>query len=157
MNLPGVSSFLQLTHSLSLEEGGQTALGPAVLLCVSIASRVPGSKVNIFCAKHKWRWQQQPRSYYTSCSVVQVIICTDGLANKGVGHLDSKLASSLCLHLCTYWSPDWWLIVTYHHRSKFRWGSGCCPDILRRPWSTGTWEKVCTVVKYTVDWENFTH
>jgi hypothetical protein len=44
-----------------LEEGGQTALGPALLLAVSMASRAPGSKV---------------------------IICTDGLANKGVGNLD---------------------------------------------------------------------
>jgi hypothetical protein len=45
----------------ALEEGGQTALGPALLLAVTMASRVPGSKV---------------------------IICTDGLANKGVGTLD---------------------------------------------------------------------
>lgn len=29
----------------SLEEGGQTALGPALLVSISIASRVPGSKV----------------------------------------------------------------------------------------------------------------
>lgn len=109
-----VSSF---PHSPSLEEGGQTALGPAVLLCVSIASRVPGSKVNAFCAKRKWWWEQQPRSYHTFCSVAQVIICTDGLANKGVGHLDGKLAASrlpslylLCLlHLCTYCllADDW--------------------------------------------------
>lgn len=45
-----------------LEEGGQTALGPALLLSISMAARVPGSKV---------------------------IICTDGLANKGVGNLDA--------------------------------------------------------------------
>ena len=29
----------------SLEEGGQTALGPALLVSISIAARVPGSKV----------------------------------------------------------------------------------------------------------------
>lgn len=31
----------------SLEEGGQTALGPALLVSISIASRVPGSKVRV--------------------------------------------------------------------------------------------------------------
>ena len=31
--------------SCRLEEGGQTALGPALLLAVSMASRIPGSKV----------------------------------------------------------------------------------------------------------------
>ena len=44
-----------------LEEGGQTALGPALLLSVLLAGSIPGSKV---------------------------IVCTDGLANKGVGNLD---------------------------------------------------------------------
>ena len=34
---------MNLFHSL--EEGGQTALGPALLVSISIASRVPGSKV----------------------------------------------------------------------------------------------------------------
>ena len=32
----------------SLEEGGQTALGPALLVSISIASRVPGSKVQLY-------------------------------------------------------------------------------------------------------------
>lgn len=45
----------------SLEEGGQTALGPALLLSVTIAKAVPGSKV---------------------------IVCTDGMANIGLGSLD---------------------------------------------------------------------
>ena len=45
-----------------LEEGGQTALGPSLLLAISMAGQVPGSKV---------------------------IICTDGLANVGVGNLDN--------------------------------------------------------------------
>ncbi|KAL5473515.1 hypothetical protein EMCRGX_G028006 [Ephydatia muelleri] len=45
----------------SLEEGGQTALGPALLVATTIAGKVSGSKV---------------------------IICTDGLANKGVGNLE---------------------------------------------------------------------
>ena len=44
-----------------LEEGGSTALGPALLVSVAMASQVPGSKV---------------------------IICTDGLANVGLGSLD---------------------------------------------------------------------
>ena len=45
----------------SLEEGGQTALGPAMLIAVTLACKVPGSKV---------------------------IMCTDGLANVGLGNLD---------------------------------------------------------------------
>ena len=40
------------------EEGGQTALGPALLVSVAMACQVPGSKV---------------------------IICTDGMANVGLG------------------------------------------------------------------------
>ena len=47
----------------SLEEGGQTALGPSLLLAVSMACQVPGSKV---------------------------ILCTDGLAYVGLGNMDSK-------------------------------------------------------------------
>jgi len=35
-----------LHYPPSLEEGGQTALGPALLLCVTVAARVPGSKVS---------------------------------------------------------------------------------------------------------------
>ena len=45
----------------SLEEGGQTALGPALLLAISMACNTPGSKV---------------------------IMCTDGMANVGLGGLD---------------------------------------------------------------------
>jgi Mg-chelatase subunit ChlD len=45
----------------SLQEGGSTALGPAALVAVGMASKAPSSKV---------------------------IICTDGLANVGVGSLD---------------------------------------------------------------------
>ncbi|XP_069130895.1 circularly permutated Ras protein 1-like [Argopecten irradians] len=44
-----------------LEEGGATALGPALLVATTMASQQPGSKV---------------------------IICTDGLANVGLGRLD---------------------------------------------------------------------
>ena len=44
-----------------LEEGGQTALGPALVLAVSMACQAAGSKV---------------------------IICTDGKANQGLGNLD---------------------------------------------------------------------
>lgn len=44
-----------------LTEGGATALGPAVLTAVGIASAKPGSKV---------------------------VVCTDGLANIGVGSLE---------------------------------------------------------------------
>ena len=51
-----------ISGCFSLEEGGQTALGPALLLSVAMASQVKGSKV---------------------------IICTDGMANVGLGALDS--------------------------------------------------------------------
>ncbi|XP_070541916.1 circularly permutated Ras protein 1-like [Ptychodera flava] len=47
----------------NLEEGGQTALGPAVLVSVALASQKPGSKV---------------------------IVCTDGKANIGLGSLDCE-------------------------------------------------------------------
>ena len=47
---------------LSLEEGGPTALGPAVLTAIAMASEgAPGSSV---------------------------ILCTDGLANVGLGNFD---------------------------------------------------------------------
>lgn len=46
---------------IRLEEGGTTALGPALLIATTMAGQHPGSKV---------------------------IICTDGKANVGVGRLD---------------------------------------------------------------------
>ncbi|CAG2197276.1 unnamed protein product [Mytilus edulis] len=46
----------------SLEEGGATALGPTLLIAVTMAAQHPGSKV---------------------------IICTDGMANVGMGRLDN--------------------------------------------------------------------
>ena len=49
----------------SLEEGGQTALGPAMLVAIMMASKVSGSKV---------------------------VMCTDGLANIGLGNLDNVSA-----------------------------------------------------------------
>jgi hypothetical protein len=58
-----VDSRSKLLEKLfSLEEGGGTALGSALLASVAIASKTPGS---------------------------QVIICTDGLANIGVGDLEA--------------------------------------------------------------------
>ena len=49
----------------SLEENGATALGPALLLSIAIASRHRGSKV---------------------------VVCTDGIANVGLGNLDVESA-----------------------------------------------------------------
>lgn len=46
----------------SLEEGGQTALGPAMIIATTMAAAQPGSKV---------------------------ILCTDGMANTGLGRLDN--------------------------------------------------------------------
>lgn len=56
-----MEALMREVHSLS--ESGQTALGPAALLAVSVASQKAGSKV---------------------------FICTDGLANVGVGALEGK-------------------------------------------------------------------
>ncbi|XP_060063644.1 circularly permutated Ras protein 1-like [Ylistrum balloti] len=53
------------TKIFELEEGGATALGPALLVASTMASQQPGSKV---------------------------IICTDGLANVGLGRLDISTA-----------------------------------------------------------------
>jgi hypothetical protein len=46
----------------NLEEGGSTALGPALVVSVAMAAQCPGSKV---------------------------IVCTDGMANVGLGNLDN--------------------------------------------------------------------
>lgn len=53
---------------LDLSEGGQTALGPALLVAVGLAS------------------QQTRRS--------EIILCTDGSSNKGLGSLDSTTSST---------------------------------------------------------------
>ncbi|XP_056156246.1 circularly permutated Ras protein 1 [Lampris incognitus] len=60
-------SFHQLSQRVrELAEQGATALGPAVLVSVAMASRYPGSKV---------------------------ILCTDGRANIGLGELEQSLQS----------------------------------------------------------------
>lgn len=46
----------------NLEEGGQTALGPAILFAINIASKRRGSRI---------------------------VVCTDGLANRGLGNLET--------------------------------------------------------------------
>ena len=62
-----------------LVEEGKTALGPALLMSVAIASRVPGSTVS---------YQDKAIPQYTF--ILQVILCTDGLANVGLGKLDGN-------------------------------------------------------------------
>jgi len=52
-----------LVSNIRLEEGGQTALGPALLYSVQLASSKRGS---------------------------QVILCTDGLANVGLGSFENN-------------------------------------------------------------------
>nr|CAB3262650.1 uncharacterized protein LOC100181368 [Phallusia mammillata] len=62
----------QLDNAVSnLKEGGVTALGPALLLSTALASQKPGS---------------------------QVIVCTDGRANVGVGSLETESDYELCHH-----------------------------------------------------------
>lgn len=53
---------------LSLEAKGQTALGPALLISILIAARKHGSRV---------------------------ILCTDGLANQGLGSLEKDKNGSV--------------------------------------------------------------
>jgi len=57
----GVAEQALSSKVFALEEGGATALGPGLLVSVAIAAQTPGSKV---------------------------VICTDGLANVGIGSLD---------------------------------------------------------------------
>eukprot|EP00038_Savillea_parva_P007332 m.169362 g.169362 ORF g.169362 m.169362 type:complete len:769 (+) comp13092_c0_seq1:110-2416(+) len=57
------SAKLLVDKVFDLEEGGQTALGPAVCAAIELASTAPGSRV---------------------------VICTDGLANVGVGTLEDE-------------------------------------------------------------------
>jgi len=52
----------------NLEEGGTTALGPAVVLALGMASDCPGSKI---------------------------MVCTDGQANEGLGDVSSKSPSDM--------------------------------------------------------------
>jgi hypothetical protein len=62
LNTPISKSAKDLTERIfSLEEGGPTALGPALMAGVGMASRCPGSRV---------------------------VMCTDGMANVGVGALE---------------------------------------------------------------------
>jgi hypothetical protein len=56
--------LIELPHEQGLEEGGATALGPALVASVAMAGKRPGSRV---------------------------VICTDGLANVGLGTIISLL------------------------------------------------------------------
>ena len=60
-----------------LVENGQTALGPGLLLSVAIAARSRGSKV---------------------------VICTDGLANVGLGSMDRIDMDSVYEDACNFYS-----------------------------------------------------
>jgi len=60
-----MSTCKDVVYCCSLEEGGQTALGPALLVAIMMASKVRASKV---------------------------VMCTDGLANVGLGNLDNVSA-----------------------------------------------------------------
>lgn len=53
-----------------LQETGPTALGPALLMSLTMASKVPGSRV---------------------------VVATDGLANVGLGSLDTTVLSSVIM------------------------------------------------------------
>lgn len=66
--------FKQLVFFLSLEEGGATALGPALIIAVNMAAQHPGSKV---------------------------ILCTDGKANIGLGKLEDGSEEEAALEFYT--------------------------------------------------------
>mmetsp|Transcript_33344 Transcript_33344/g.83779 ORF Transcript_33344/g.83779 Transcript_33344/m.83779 type:complete len:826 (-) Transcript_33344:85-2562(-) len=68
LNTPISKSAKGLTERIfSLEEGGPTALGPALMAGVGMASRCPGSRV---------------------------VVCTDGMANVGVGTLEDLVTDA---------------------------------------------------------------
>lgn len=68
LSTPVQDSAAALTKKLfDLEEGGQTALGPALVCSIALAAKKPGS---------------------------HVVLCTDGMANVGLGSLDSFESSS---------------------------------------------------------------
>ena len=64
----GESAAALIDQVMQLREGGQTALGPAVITSVAMAARHPGSRV---------------------------VVCTDGLANIGLGSLENDEERSL--------------------------------------------------------------
>jgi len=59
--------LLTVTVHVSLITGSTTALGPALVVSIFMASKVPGSKV---------------------------VLCTDGCANVGVGSLETNYAEA---------------------------------------------------------------
>ncbi|XP_070561239.1 circularly permutated Ras protein 1-like [Ptychodera flava] len=66
-NLAAIKDSFELLHDniSSLEEGGSTALGPALAVCVGLASERSGS---------------------------EIVLCTDGLPNVGLGTLEGSTA-----------------------------------------------------------------
>ena len=77
----GHSKDKLLDELWALEEGGKTALGPALQLSIAMASSRPGSSV---------------------------IVCTDGMANVGVGMSTPKLNSLHLLMLLPIPKQDLW-------------------------------------------------
>ena len=72
-----------------LEENGQTALGPALVISILLAARSSGSQVSTLNTIYT---DSVVCSAFVLCKYyVQVIVCTDGLANKGVGNLDGDI------------------------------------------------------------------
>ena len=70
-----------------LEENGQTALGPVLVISILLAARSSGSKVSTLNSVCVLCTDGVVHSA-TTLFCIQVIMCTDGLANKGVGNLD---------------------------------------------------------------------
>lgn len=62
-----------------LEEGGQTALGPAVMFALNIATQRPGSKI-VICTDGR------EINYYFASNYFYLLL--KGLANRGLGSLE---------------------------------------------------------------------
>lgn len=85
-------SYLSFSPHISLKEHGATGLGPAALASVAVASRYPGSKVSESEAVWKDSFTSMVRNglqvlKFEMCDL-QVILCTDGRANIGLGNVE---------------------------------------------------------------------
>jgi hypothetical protein len=84
-----------------LEESGPTALGPALLVCIGMAAQSPGSEVlptPTFPARTAAAAAAAAAPAFNMLNTcdfgsrtihhTQIVVCTDGLSNVGLGQLD---------------------------------------------------------------------
>ena len=102
-----VMSPLPLVERLS--ESGTTALGPAALLGIAMASRQPGSKVcldntQVFFVDLSIQFLYISELLFLL--ILKVIICTDGKANTDLGNLEVEDNDSRTLLSSTIFYQD---------------------------------------------------